>query len=191
MQAPFLSCTYSYNMKILKSFNLHLFDKLFLSAIILNVFSYFLFEKTLINLTIILGIFIFGVLVFIPFRKLKKFKELGLIESMFYFSIIIGTYLTFSFLGINYLLSSEQVDISNYRVKCKVNKVFTLNEQTDKTTVVKAEFNDGFYKRINLSKEFRHQIKHPDSIEIHLSTGFFGYPIIKRIGSNKTTKIQS
>lgn len=178
-------------MKILNSFNLHLFDKLFLSAIILNVFSYFLFEKTLINLTVILSIFIFGVLVFIPFRKSRKFKELGLIESMFYFSIIIGTYLTFSFLGINYLLSSDQVDISNYKVKCKVNKVFALKDQTDKTTVVKAEFKNGFYKRINLSKEFRNQIKHPDSLEIHLSTGFFGYPIIKRIGPNKMTKLQS
>lgn len=47
--------------------------------------------------------------------------------------------------------------------------------------VVKAEFENGFHKRVGLSEEIRIQNVHPDSLNVYLSLGLFGIPVIKKV----------
>lgn len=174
-------------MKIDWSVKISLLDRLFLSAISLNFFSYFLFEKTLVELWTILGLFAIGAIIYYPIRKIALLKHVGIIESMFYSIIICGSILTFSFLSLNYIFSSNHTQVSSYKVKCKVQKLFPIEQQNKRAFLIKAEFNNGFYKRISLSKEFSEHTNHPDSLDFHLTPGLFGYQIIKKIELKKAS----
>jgi hypothetical protein len=175
-------------MKFLKTVKISIIDIVVLSAILLNIFNYFLFEKTLVPLQIIAFLFAIGIFGYILFKDSTFFKGIGKLESLFYNIIISGSYLTFVFLSLNYFLGSSNTTVSSYKVKCKVNKIWHPENNLDAPTVVKAEFENGFNKRIGLSKEFKINRIHPDSLDIHLSAGYFGFPIIKKVEFRKLSK---
>lgn len=157
-----------------------LLDKLFLSVFILNILNYFLFEKTLISLRVIFFFFLFGMVFYWLIRKNDLLRNVGKLESIFYSIILTGSYLTFIFLGLNYMFCSSETEVSTYKVKCKINKIW-LPEEGMTPKVVKAEFENGFHKRIGLSEGIRIQNVHPDSLNVYLSLGLFGIPVIKKV----------
>lgn len=173
-------------MKLTSNHKITLLDKLFLSIFVLNIFNYFLFEKTLIPLNIIVIFFLIGLLVFFIFRKTRLFKNTGKFEALFYSIIISGSYLTFLFLSLNYFLCSPVTQVNTYKVKCKINKLLiSQDHHLEAPKVVKAEFSANCHKRIGLSEDIRKQTSHPDSLDIHLSNGLFGIPVIKKVEFGK------
>ena len=162
-----------------------LLDKLFLSVFLLNILSYFLFEKTLVSLSVIFFFFLFGIVFYWLIRKNGLFRNVGKLESVFYSIILTGSYLSFIFLSLNYVFCSSITEVSTYKVRCKINKIGLPAEEIA-PKVVKAEFENGFHKRIGLSKGIRLQNVHPDSLNVHLSLGLFGIPVIKKVEFDKT-----
>ncbi|GEM68166.1 hypothetical protein SMI01S_17720 [Sphingobacterium mizutaii NBRC 14946 = DSM 11724] len=169
----------------LKQKKLTLLDRLFLSVFVLNILNYFLYEKTLLSLKVIFSFFLFGIVIYFLIRKHSLFNAVGKLESVFYSIILSGSYLTFIFLSLNFFFCSSTTQVSSYKVRCKINKIWIPGEEIA-PKVVKAEFDGGYHKRIGLSKEIRQQNIHPDSLSVHLSFGLFGVPVIKKVEFDKT-----
>jgi len=144
-----------------------------------------MYEITLIHLKLVIAFFTIGIVAYLIFKNHPILQKVGKFESVFYSMIICGSYLTFLFLSLNFLLSSNTTEISTYKVKCKVNKIWNSDDNVKAPTVVKAEFSEGFHKRIGLSKDFKLNNIHPDSLDIHLSVGYFGCPIIRKVEFKK------
>ncbi len=172
----------------MKFFNLPRIMKLeilFPFSLILNFFNYFLYEKTLIQLEVISMLFSVGILFYLMFRKSDFFTTVPRFESFIYSIIICGSFLTFTFLGLNYTLSKNQLEITTYKVKYKVPKLLNSDKQIQSPSVVNVELGKRISKRIGLSKEFKINKIHPDSLDIHLYRGLFGYSIIKKVEFRK------
>ena len=157
-----------------------IFNMLFFSSLLLNFINLKLYEKTIIPIEIILGMYVIGILFFVMFKnKLKKISPWNDFNNFVFSALVIGSYLTILFLGANYYFAKKQTEWKTYEIvrKTEINGSKHNRSITHPSVIIMTENNDT--KRIDFARNLKNKVDISNSLELTLSKGLFNFYIIR------------
>lgn len=158
-------------------------DLLFLASLVLTGINVKLIEITLIPLTYIAICFSLAMFAYFLVLLTIETNWIGKFELFIYNFLIVGNFLTFLLLGLNYLFANDAIECRGYKVNHAKGSISIQNKQHKSKRIIYAELNTNFSKRIVLHDEYELD-DDVDSIPVYYRNGAFNYPIIEQVIDN-------
>ena len=157
-----------------------IFTVLFFSSLLFNFINLKLYQKTIISIDIILGLYAIGILFFVIFKnKLKEISAWNDFNNFVFSFLVVGSYLTILFLGANYSFAKKQTEWKTYEIVRKTEINGGKYNRNAKTPAVIINTKNNDTKRIEFDRNLKNKIDISNSLKLTLSKGLFNFYIIR------------
>lgn len=140
-----------------------------------------LYEKTIIRFEIIGVFYLIGVLMFFIFyNRLKKISIWNNFNNLIFCISVVGSLLSFFFLGFNNYFSDKNIKIENYKIQEKKEAMGPKYNRSKKSPLAIIKIENSYTKEIKFGRDQIENWKKANFVELKLSNGLFNFPIIKQ-----------
>ncbi len=142
--------------------------------------NYKIYQNTIIRWEIISFFYLFGGFIFFIFiNKLKKISTWNNITNFVFCIAVIGSFLTFSVLGMNFFFSNKLMIKENYKIQEKKQAIGPKYNRNKKSPIAIIEIKNSYQKEIKFELDQTENLKKANFVELDLSEGLFNFPIIR------------
>ena len=139
-----------------------------------------IYERTIIQLKIIGFFYLIGVLIFfVLINKLKNLSPWNNFNNFIFYISVIGSFLSFLLLGLNYFFSSNEIKTENYRIQEKKEVMGPKYDRSKKSPLAVININNSFTKEIKFERNQIENWQKANFVELDLSNGLFNFQIIR------------
>ena len=139
-----------------------------------------IYERTIIQLEIIGFFYLIGVLIFfVLINKLENLSPWNNFNNFICCISVIGSFLSFLLLGLNYFFSSNEIKTENYRIQEKKEVMGPKYNRSKKSPLAVININNSFTKEIKFGRNQIENWQKANFVELDLSNGLFNFQIIR------------
>lgn len=139
-----------------------------------------IYERTIIQFEIIGFFYLIGVLTFfVLINKLKKISPWNNFNNLIFCISVIGSFLSFLLLGLNYFFSNNEIKNENYRIQEKKEVIGPKYNRSEKSPLAVININNSYTKEIKFGRDQIENWKKANFVELDLSNGLFNFQIIR------------